>query len=81
VKLENEDYTVGNVLEYILYEKFYQGEGILTFCGFKKLHPHDTHSIIRLAYGDKVDKSIVKQNLRAACMEAQEVYKNIHKLF
>jgi len=81
VKLENEDYTVGNVLEYILYEKFYQGEGILTFCGFKKLHPHDTHSIIRLAYGDKIDKSIVKQNLRVACMEAQEIYKNIHKLF
>ena len=81
VKLENEDYTVGTVLEYILYEKFFYGEKTLTFCGFKKIHPHDNHSIIRLAYADKIDKSVVKQNLRLACMEGQEIYRKIYKLF
>jgi DNA-directed RNA polymerase subunit L len=48
--LENEDYTVGRVLEYILYERFYQGDQSLTFCGFKKFHPHDTKSTLRLAF-------------------------------
>ena len=81
IKLENEDYTLGNVLEYILYEKYFNGEKTLTFCGFKKFHPHDTHSIIRIAYADKIDKYVVKQNLRIACIEAQDIYKNIYKLF
>ena len=81
VKLENEDYTLGNVLEYILYEKYFQGEKTMTFCGFKKFHPHDTHSVIRVAYADKIDKHVVKQNLRLACIEAQDVYRNIYKLF
>jgi DNA-directed RNA polymerase alpha subunit len=81
VKLENEDYTLGTVLEYILYEKYFQGEKTMTFCGFKKFHPHDTHSVIRVAYADKVDKHVVKQNLRLACIEAQDVYRNIYKLF
>jgi DNA-directed RNA polymerase alpha subunit len=81
IKLENEDYTVGTVLEYILYEKFFLGEKTLTFCGFKKIHPHDTHSVIRLAYADKIDKSVIKQNLRLACVEGQDIYRKIYKLF
>ena len=31
--LENEDYTMGKVIEYILYEK---REEIASYCGFKK---------------------------------------------
>jgi DNA-directed RNA polymerase subunit L len=79
--LENEDYTIGKVIEYILYEKYYIGEKILTFCGFKKFHPHDTNSTIRVAFEQKPDKTIIKQYLHTACIEAQEVFKTIYKLF
>jgi DNA-directed RNA polymerase alpha subunit len=34
--LENEDYTIGKVLEYLLYEKYYVTDKVFSFCGFKK---------------------------------------------
>jgi len=79
--LENEDYTMGKVLEYILYEKYYLGEKTASFCGFKKMHPHDTKSIIRLAYQDKTDKHMCRTHLKTACAEAQEVFTKIYKMF
>ena len=81
IQLEDEDYTVGKVLEYILYSKYYDGEKKLNFCGFKKFHPHDTKSIIRVAFVDKQDKSVVNHYLRDACVDAQQVFKDIHGLF
>jgi len=57
--LENEDYTIGKVLEYMLYEKYYQTEKILGFSGFKKVHPHYTDSVIRLAY---LSESVISQS-------------------
>lgn len=81
VVLENEDYTIGKVLEYILYEKYFVGDKTLTFCGFKKFHPHNLDSIIRLAYLETGDKHVVKQNLQAAARDASAVFSKIHKMF
>jgi DNA-directed RNA polymerase subunit L len=76
--LENEDYTIGKALEYFLYAKFYETK-MLTFCGFKKMHPHDTQSIIRLAYKDAIDKSVIKGNLKECINDSKEVFKKIKK--
>lgn len=81
IVLQNEDYTIGKVLEYILYEKYYVQESKLTFCGFKKFHPHNNESIIRLAYAENVDKKMVAQHLRIVCTDAIELFKNLYKLF
>ena len=48
--LENEDYTIGNVLNHLLFKRYYAGKQTLTYCGFKKMHPHDSDSIIRLMF-------------------------------
>ena len=48
--LENEDYTIGNVLSDLIYKKYYEKEKTITFCGFKKMHPHDTDGIIRIMF-------------------------------
>ena len=80
IHLEGEDYTMGKILEYILYSKYYEKEK-LTYCGFKKYHPHDTHSVIRIAFTNKEDKSIVNTYLRDACVDAQQVFKDIYKMF
>jgi len=77
VLLVNEDYTLGKVLEYMLYSKFYEGSKILTFCGFKKMHPHDTDSIVRIAYHDPIDKEAIKINLKACIAEAIVVFQKI----
>ena len=81
IVLENEDYTVGKVLEYLLYDQFYLKDKILSFCGFKKFHPHNTDSIIRIAYIKPADKNMVRQHLKSVCVDAADVYKKIYKLF
>jgi DNA-directed RNA polymerase alpha subunit/DNA-directed RNA polymerase subunit L len=81
IVLENEDYTMGKVIEYFLYDKYYNGLKVLSFCGFKKYHPHNSDSIVRVAYRQQVDKNTVKQHLYEVCREAQEVYTVIYKQF
>jgi DNA-directed RNA polymerase subunit L len=78
--LENEDYTIGKVLEYFLYTKFYETK-MLTFCGFKKMHPHDNYSIIRVAYTKAVEKSTIKGHLKECIDDSIEVYTKLKKDF
>lgn len=79
IHLEDEDYTMGKVIEYILYERYYQKDKVLNFCGFKKMHPHDTKSIIRIAFAESGEKSEVKKILAEAGLRAQEVFKKVHQ--
>lgn len=78
VVLENEDYTVGKVIEYILYDTFYVKEKKISYCGFKKFHPHDSESIVRIALVDKMDKTEIKQMLRTTCVMAQDIFTKIY---
>lgn len=80
VILENEDYTIGKVLEYFLLTNYYEKK-ILTYCGFKMLHPHDNYSIIRVAYREPVDISTVKGHLKECISHSTDVYKKIRKEF
>jgi len=77
--LQNEDYTIGKIVEFMFFSKFYEDAKTLTFCGFKKMHPHDSDSIIRLAYKDPVDKATIKQNLKSCIESAIGVYKKIKR--
>jgi DNA-directed RNA polymerase subunit L len=58
ITMKNQDYTLGKVLEYFLYNDYYMMNGgkspqILTFCGFAKPHPHINESVIRIALADQ----------------------------
>ena len=66
-------------MEYMFYSKFFENAQTLTFCGFKKMHPHDSDSIIRLAYKDPTDKATIKQNLKACVEDDINIYKKIRK--
>lgn len=78
--LENEDYTIGKVIEYFLLKKFWETK-MLTFCGFKMLHPHDSYSIIRVAYNEPVEISTIKGHLKECISDSIEVYQKIRKEF
>jgi DNA-directed RNA polymerase subunit L len=80
VLLLNEDYTIGKVLEYYLYSKFFEGVRTLSYCGFKKMHPHDKDSIIRLAYREEIDRVNIVQNLKECVVDAIQVYSKIKDL-
>lgn len=81
IVLENEDYTLGKVLEYIMYEKYFVEDKKLSFCGFKKFHPHDDNSVIRVAYIQVTDKRMVAQYLREICVIAADIFTTVYKLF
>jgi DNA-directed RNA polymerase subunit L len=81
ITLYNEDYTIGKVLEFILYEKFFEGTKIVSFVGFKKYHPHDDESIIRIAFKQPVDVSSIKGYLKECIHDALGVFSKIKKDF
>jgi DNA-directed RNA polymerase subunit L len=79
--LENEDYTIGKVIEYCMLSLYYEYSNSLTFCGFKMLHPHDLFSIIRVAYREPVEISSIKGNIKSSINYASEVFGKIRKEF
>jgi DNA-directed RNA polymerase subunit L len=83
--LENEDYTIGKIVEYVLYAKFFEQkqdeQNVLSYCGFKKMHPHDPDSIIRVAYLEPSDRTTIKGHLKECITDAIQVYEKCKKLF
>ena len=78
--LEDEDYTLGKVIEYFMLIKFWETK-MMTFCGFKMIHPHDTYSIIRVAYKQPVEISTIKGHLKECISDALDIYKKLRKEF
>jgi DNA-directed RNA polymerase subunit L len=71
VTLINEDYTVGVILNNEIYETFYKEHKTLSYTGFKKMHPHDTDSLLRIAFVEPTSgKSAVKEILTAVMVDA-----------
>ena len=60
ITIENHDYTIGKVIEFMLYENYFKKEKILSYCAFIKNHPHDIESYIKIAFNNQVDNSIIK---------------------
>jgi|TARA_B110000971_G_C19974482_1_gene484285 DNA-directed RNA polymerase subunit L len=47
IKLEEDDYTYGKLIEKYIYNHY---QGLLKFIAFKKEHPHDKHSLVQIVY-------------------------------
>jgi hypothetical protein len=82
VLLKNDDYTIGKLIECIMYFKYFDNPDtkLLSYCGFKKLHPHDADSILRVAYLVPTVDSTVKGHLTEAINEAKQLIKKIRVL-
>lgn len=79
--LQGEDYTIGKVLEFAFYSKYYDGSDIATFCGFQKKHPHDDYSILRVAYSNPIEISSIHGHLQDCISRSQLVFKKIKDYF
>tara|TARA_Y100000389_G_scaffold188941_1_gene212095 strand:+ start:4847 stop:5974 length:1128 start_codon:yes stop_codon:yes gene_type:complete len=84
IELEGEDYTLGKVIEYALYSKHYKGssEGssnTLSFCGFRKPHPHIDKSYIRLAFikAENAEKVALISILMTSLSDIIKIYEKI----
>ena len=74
--LENEDYTIGKIIEYNLYRKYFDKE-IITYIGFLKKHPHDNFSIIRVVFKDIINNheiiNLVSESINDAILLINEI--------
>ena len=81
ITLENEDYTLGKVVEYALYSTHYNGlastDKTVTFCGFRKPHPHIPKSLIRLGFTVPKVKSEVGAVVARAAETATVAFQKI----
>ena len=77
VTLQNEDYTLGKCIEYFIHTNHYAGSRTISFCGFRKTHPHDTHSMIRMAFNAPTDVDIVNTYLIQAARDSAAVFQSL----
>lgn len=77
ITLKNEDYTLGKVIEYFLYSQNFIANKDLSFCGFRKPHPHATDSIIRLAFHNEIDPVGVSGYVQAATNNAINAFNKL----
>jgi DNA-directed RNA polymerase alpha subunit len=77
ITMQNEDYTLGKCIEHFLHANHYMGSKTISFCGFHKNHPHDTHSIIRVAFHAATDVDIVHNYLIQAARDSAAVFESL----
>ena len=77
--LKGEDYTLGKVIEYVLYDMHY--DKTLNYCGFRKPHPHIDESLIRIGFKNPTDKVTVISYIVNAAAEAIHIYAKIQQVF
>jgi len=81
IKLNNEDHTIGKIIEYMLHFKYFKTTKLLNFVGFKKFHPHDTFSIIRIVSKEPTTEDTIRHYVKTCCEELIEIYDNLDKIF
>lgn len=81
VIVHDEDYTLGMMLQYMLYSAHYEGDKKMTFCGFKKFHPHDNHIMIRVGYPEATQQSVVATDFMEALKNIKDVFNNMKDMF
>ena len=80
ISLSYEDFTIGKVIEYYLYSEYYLNKKTLSFNGFKKMHPHDSYSVLRMAFKEKAEKSDVEEYLKNACGMAKLFFEKLYSI-
>ena len=78
--LEGEDDTLGNILSYMMYQQYFVEDKELSYCSFKKFHPHDSYGVLRIAYRNPVEKTHIINHLKNVLMESKKVMEKIRAM-
>ena len=83
ITLENEDYTIGKIIEYILHQEYYLGDRVLDYIGFIKMHPHDTDSFIRMSFNspENFSDENIKSVVGYSCQTGIKIFTNLKEYF
>jgi len=81
-RIDNDDYSIGKSLEYVMYKQYYEDEKIIDFVGFRKFHPHDDYSVLRISFKDEtVDEATAKNYLQRSIQEVVQLFTSIQSEF
>ena len=82
INLIGEDYTLGKAIEYLLFSNYYnKADGIVSFCGFKKPHPHSLDSFIIVAFKEATELSKVQEHVSKVVTECISIFKSLFESF
>ena len=77
IVLQNEDYTIGLLLQDLLYDEFMEKTKKMEYCGFKKFHPHDDYSIVRISYTENISLESIHIDLQKVITDGISIFKKI----
>jgi DNA-directed RNA polymerase subunit L len=82
IHLIGEDYTLGKAIEYLLFSNYYdKSDGVASFCGFKKPHPHALDSFILVAFKEEMELSKVQEYVSKVVSECISIFKTLFESF
>ena len=82
VNFIGEDYTLGKVIEFLLFSNYYdKSDGVASFCGFKKPHPHSLDSFIIVAFKEETELSKVQEYVSKVVSECISIFKSLFESF
>lgn len=82
INLIGEDYTVGKVIEFYIFSNYYnKSDGIVSFCGFKKPHPHALDSYIIVSFKEEIELTKVQELISKVVSESISVFKSLFDSF
>ena len=83
--LKNKDYTIGKILEYGLYNKYYedvaQGNEVISYVSFFKKHPHDDDGILKVSFTEGKTSEVINGYLSEVCKDMIETFDYIDSQF
>ncbi len=90
IYIDEDDYTIGKVIEKMLYKEYFEGgedgsqEQIINFCGFRKVHPHDTYAVVTICYKDSLEddyEEVIISHLQYIAEQAIGIFTTIMSKF
>jgi DNA-directed RNA polymerase subunit L len=81
IMLDNEDYTIGKIIEFNFYDKYFVQSKDLNYVSFLKKHPHNSFSIIKLSYKNSITKDDIMLNYEECINSAILVINSIKEYF
>uniref|UniRef100_A0A6C0H5W3 DNA-directed RNA polymerase RpoA/D/Rpb3-type domain-containing protein n=1 Tax=viral metagenome TaxID=1070528 RepID=A0A6C0H5W3_9ZZZZ len=77
IELEGINYTIGNIINYVLLNKV--GD-IITVSSFKLTHPHNSFGTLQIGFKINVGNDIITQHIRKSCDISITIFEKIEKL-
>jgi len=63
----------------LIHDLYIEKEQKIQYCGFKKFHPHDSYSIVRVSYIDNVSIDTIQLDLQQIFTHCISIFKKIYK--